>query len=173
MYKRPASQEEREGALYLAELLTRGESTGEILRRRLTDEQRSRLEQAVRDMDDVLQSALDSMPEGTRQLIKRSARNSVVRITPRAIGALDDGYLAVNKGDLDVLARAAMRGDSVCVMCMRTRDQVRACKLREVLRRHYELRDSKYGMCGYAGVKVCDNEEELYESLHDNRQSDI
>lgn len=54
MYRRAASQAEREAALYLAEILTNGEESGGVLARRLTAEQRQRLEHAVREMDAVL-----------------------------------------------------------------------------------------------------------------------
>lgn len=161
MYRRAASQTEREAALYLAEILTKGEELGGVLARRLTGEQRQRLEHAVREMDAVLQSALDSMPEGTRESIKRTARNVVIRITPRSVGALGSGYLAVSEEDMGVLAMAAMRGDCACTMCMRSGDAVRTCKLREVLRRHFEVRDSRYGMCGYAGIPLYMDKEDM------------
>lgn len=159
MYRRPASGAERDAALYLAEILTTAERAAQTLERRIGPQGRARVEEAARAIDEELQRALDSMPDGARQLISRTARNSVIRIAPRSVGALGDGYLAVSEADLEVLALASMGGCWQCCMCMRTGDELRRCPLRPVLRRIYEAHDSRYGMCGYAGIPLIESDK--------------
>lgn len=126
----------------------------DMLGKRISDADRDKLLGAARDMDEVLQAVLESYPKGTRAMMGRTARNAAVRIGPRSVGDMGDSYIAVSEDDIEVLAVGAMTGNYICCMCLRTGIEVRKCPLRPVLRRLYEAHDSRYGMCGYAGLTI-------------------
>ena len=152
MYKRPPSVDEKYAALLLADLIANADEIIGKFGRRLTDEQAGEMRRHVDGMHAVLQAGLDTMPEGSREIIKRTAANVKVKIGPRTVGSLGDGYTCVPDTALDVLIGYAV--SSECSICMRRGEEVKRCVLRGVLRTVSDLvADARRGECGYAGQR--------------------
>lgn len=149
-YKRPPSVEEKYAALFLSDYTCKADEYIVRFARRMTDEQAAQMREGSRMILEALQGALDAMPEGTREQIVRTVANTTVKMGPKTVGKIGDGYTCVADRHLDVLIGAAV--SSECAICMRRGDEVKKCALREALRGASDLvLDAKKGECGYAG----------------------
>lgn len=151
-YKRPPSVEEKYAALFLSDYTCKADEYVDKFARRLTKEQAAQMHEGSRMILTALQAALDAMPEGTREQIVRTVTNTTVKMGPKTVGKLGDGYTCVADRHLDVLIGYAV--SSECSICMRRGEEVKRCALRGVLRTVSDLvADARRGECGYAGKR--------------------
>lgn len=151
-YKKPPTVEEKYAALFLADYTCKADEYIAKFSRRMTSEQASSMRQGSAMVLSALNGALDAMPEGTREQIVRTVANTVIKVGPRTVGRLADGYTCVSDRHLDVLIGCAVNAE--CLICMRRGDEVRKCPLRAALRGASDLvADSRRGECGYAGMR--------------------